>query len=57
MPDYGKIAYEAYCQCSGGKSLVSGAKLPPWEELSPEIRRAWEWAADAVLDADSEDEL
>lgn len=54
MPDYGKIAYDAYCGCSHGKSLVSGETLPPWEELSREIRRAWEWAADAVLDAESE---
>lgn len=48
MVNFGKVAYDAYCASSGGVSLVSGAKLPPWEELSIEIRTAWEAAADAV---------
>lgn len=48
MIDLGKVAYEAYCQNSGGVSLVSGAKLPVWEELKPEIRSAWDAAAQAV---------
>lgn len=38
-----------YCKSSGGVSLVSGAKLPEWDGLSPEIRRAWDAAAQAVV--------
>ena len=48
MQSLGKIAYNAYRKSSGGKSLVSGVKLPEWEELSNEIRTAWECAASAV---------
>ena len=48
---YGQIAYEAYCADSGGKSLVSGAPLPTWEETKPEIRGAWHAAANAVVNA------
>jgi hypothetical protein len=44
----GKLAYQAYCASTGGKSLVSGAALPAWERLSYEIREAWHAAADAV---------
>lgn len=51
MMNYGKIAYDAYCTSSGGVSLVSGAKLPAWEALSPEIKTAWDCAARAVIDA------
>ena len=49
MPDYGKIAYEAYCLSSEGRSLISGAALPKWENLRDDIRNAWEAAAMAVL--------
>lgn len=45
----GQIAYEAYSQQSRGKSLVSGAQLPPWPQLSPEIQQAWVVAAQAVI--------
>jgi hypothetical protein len=48
MIDLGKLAYDAYCQSSGGVSLVSGAKLPDWEALSPAIKAAWGAAAQAV---------
>ena len=47
----GQTAYKAYCQSSGGKSLVSGVSLPPWHALSREIRLAWEAAAEATLKA------
>jgi hypothetical protein len=40
--NYGKIAYEACRKQSGGKSLISGDELPTWEELPPNIQRAWE---------------
>lgn len=49
MKSFGAIAYEAYCEHTGWKSLVSGADLPQWSALSPEIRAAWEAAASAVL--------
>lgn len=48
MKSLGNLAYDAYCENSGGKSLVSGADLPPWSELSKPIQTAWEAAAAAV---------
>lgn len=49
----GREAYEAYCRSSGGKSLVSGADLPTWENLSDEIKSAWKcsaaWVAGRVM--------
>lgn len=48
MVDLGRVAYEAYCGNTGWKSLVSGAALPQWDDLKPEIRAAWEVAAEAV---------
>lgn len=46
----GEIAYNAYCNQSGWKSLASGADLPPFAATKPEIQAAWEVAAQAVLD-------
>lgn len=48
-PDYGRIAYEAYCKRSGGKSLVSGQDLPAWHDLNWEIASAWQESASAVM--------
>lgn len=48
MVELGKIAYDAYCHTSGGLSLISGAKLPDWNDLIPEIKDAWRAAAEAV---------
>ncbi len=45
----GQIAYEAYCQVSGNKSLVSGAELPGYEDLPDPIKAAWQAAGAAVL--------
>lgn len=45
---YGQIAYEAYCAASDGKSLISGAQLPPWSELDDAIKGAWVAAGNAV---------
>jgi hypothetical protein len=50
MPDLGKIAYEAYCKFSGGKSLVSGEQLPTWDNQDSKIRDAWRAAAQAVME-------
>lgn len=47
-PNFGRIGYEAYCQSTGGVSLISGAKLPEWDDLSPEIKQAWHDAGEAV---------
>lgn len=44
----GKIAYEAYCNYTNWKSLISGSELPQWSQTKPEIKMAWESAADAV---------
>jgi len=44
-----KTAYDAYCDHTRWKSLVTGADLPQWSEVKPEIRKAWEKAAIAVL--------
>jgi hypothetical protein len=41
-----RAAYERYLAASGGKSLVSGAELPGWDALSPEIQAAWMAAVD-----------
>jgi len=56
LVSYGQLAYEAYRSSSGGKSLVSGAELPPWDDLPEDIRDAWCDAGHAVAqqaDADS----
>jgi len=45
----GQIAYEAYCKSSEGKSLISGATLPDWDNLKPVIKKGWQAAADAVV--------
>ncbi len=49
LVDFGKIAYDAYCEKSKGVSLISGAKLPDFEALSDEIKDAWRAAAEAVI--------
>jgi hypothetical protein len=48
---YGQIAYEAYCEKTGWKSLVSGDQLPPFNKLVPAIQEAWAAAANAVVNA------
>ncbi len=46
--DLAKIAYDAYCQSTGGVSLISGDKLPEFGSLKLEIQDAWYAAAEAV---------
>lgn len=46
---YGQRAYEAYLVYAHGRSLVSGAVLPTWDDLDDEIKGAWAAAASAVL--------
>ncbi len=47
----GKVAYEAYCQQTGWKSLATGDPLPAWVDQGERIRLAWGSAALAVMDA------
>jgi hypothetical protein len=37
----GQVAYDTYCNHTGWKSLVSGADLPQWKDVKPEIQAAW----------------
>lgn len=46
--DLGMIAYGAYAEHSGGRSLVSGEALPGWYALPGPIKDAWIAAAAAV---------
>lgn len=43
--------YEGYCGHTGGVSLVSGAELPGWSDLSINIQEAWIAAARAIVEA------
>ena len=43
-----KIAYEAYVKKAGGVSLITGEKLPEFDDLKVEIQAAWAAAAHAV---------
>lgn len=45
----GRAAYEAYKIAKDGRSLISGALLPGWDDLVPEISEAWRAAADAAV--------
>ena len=44
----GRVAYDAYRDAAGGRSLVTGDPLPSFDELPAQIRAAWEVAAQAV---------
>lgn len=44
----GRIAYAGYCATSGGKSLVTGAPLPSFDDQRESIKLAWVNAARAV---------
>lgn len=44
----GEVAYSGYFVACSGKSLISGAELPSWDEQSVQIRAAWVAAAEAV---------
>jgi len=43
----GHIAFDAYNDDRGGVNF-RGEKTPPWQELTPEIRGAWEASAIAT---------
>lgn len=44
----GQVAYEAYGEHTGWKSLANGKAIPQWVDMKPEIQEAWEKSA-AVL--------
>lgn len=46
--DLGMIAYGAYAEKSGGRSLVTGDPLPGWLQMPMVIQDAWTAAAAAV---------
>ena len=45
----GEIAYNAYCEAVGYKS-VRGDTLPIWEDQSERLQEAWERAGEAVAE-------
>lgn len=51
MTSLGQVAYEAYCNHTGWKSAISGAPLPQWKDVKPDIKAAWESAGQAVADS------
>lgn len=46
--EYGEIAYNAYCESRGWKS-VRGEPLPHWKQQDQSLRDAWIAAARAVI--------
>lgn len=46
----GRAAYEGYRSSSGGKSLISGDPLPPFERLKPVVQLAWVVGAEAAVE-------
>lgn len=46
---YAAVAYDAYCKSSGGVSLVTGDKLPAFNDLKTETKEAWRAAASDVI--------
>lgn len=51
--EYAEIAYNAYRAHTGGVSLISGDKLPDFDQLKPQIQDAWEAAAFAVVEQEA----
>ncbi len=50
-----KVAYQAYCKQTGGKSLITGDVLPTFEALRAQLKDAWAAVAIALsLDDDTE---
>lgn len=44
----GRRAYEGYLAKASGRSLISGDKLPGWDDLGDEVQAAWEAAGESV---------
>lgn len=43
-----QTAYEAYCSHTGWKSLATGCDLPTWDNLTDNIKYAWQATAHAL---------
>jgi len=39
--DLAQLAYTAYGNKTGNRSIVTGDKLPPWEGLREDVKDAW----------------
>lgn len=46
---YAKIAYDAYSHAVGGKSAITGALLPPFDQTPALVQKGWLEAAAAVI--------
>ena len=46
--EWGKIAYNAYCENRNWKSF-NGDDLPNWESVKPDIQMGWIASAEAVV--------
>lgn len=44
----GRIAYEAYCKSTDGKSAITGADLPTFYDTPLAVQEAWVAAAGAI---------
>ena len=47
--EYGRIAYDAYCESVGFVSHYTQDALPEWDNLAEPVQVAWCSAANAVL--------
>ena len=47
--DFGRIAYDAYCESVGYVSHYTKDALPDWESLAKPVQKAWCAAANSVL--------
>lgn len=53
MPDYARLAYEAYAEHQQWQNY-QGLPIPVWEIVRDDIKDAWGAAVSAVLDAYTE---
>lgn len=48
--NYGQIAFEAYCDSVGNKTY-DNKPIPKWEDLTEQIKQAWNNAANEAIKA------
>lgn len=48
VDELAQIAYIGYCETTDGRSAITGAMLPMWEDQAPMVKEAWRSAANAV---------
>jgi len=41
IDELAKVAYDAYCSCTGGVSVITGDKLPPFNAVPAAVHNAW----------------